>query len=116
MNPHVRAAAAEICVHMLANLSVCRRAVCGQERVRAHDHAGDAIAALGSLLLDEGALQRARRVFRPEPLECGDLAPLQNGDGRQAREDRLAVDNDGASAALAEATAEFRAVEFERAA
>ena len=38
-----------------------------EQRLRAHDHAGDAVAALRGLLVDEGVLQRPgpRRVPRP---------------------------------------------------
>src|SRR5947209_1998923 len=108
----MRAAATEIGTHMFADLRVGRSAVCGQQRVRAHDHAGNAIAALCRLLLDESALQRARRLLAAQPLERGDLAPLQDRDRRETREDGLAVNDDRAGAALSQPAAEFRAVEL----
>ena len=60
---HVRAAAAQVGLQRRADLGVRRR--CGlfsQQRLRPHDHAGDAVAALRGLLFDEGALHRAGLV------------------------------------------------------
>ena len=55
---HVRAAAAEVGAHVLADLLVRGCRIASQQRLRAHDHAGDAVAALRRLLVDEGPLQR----------------------------------------------------------
>ena len=48
---------------------------------------------------------------RAEPLERRDLLALENRDGRDAGEDRLAIDHHGAGTALAEPAAELGAVE-----
>ncbi len=45
----------------------------GEERRRFHDHAVDAVAALGGLFLDEGALHRMRLLRRAEAFERDDL-------------------------------------------
>ena len=93
---------------------VARRAIFLQQRLRAHHHAGNAVAALRRLLLDEGALDRrpaCRGVPRPSTVRT--CAGPRARDRRHAGEHRLAVHQHGAGAALAEAAAEFRRVELE---
>ena len=87
------------------------RGVALEQRLGAHDHAGDAVAALRRLLGLEGGGSGPGLRRRCQPFERADLALAQRGDRHQAGEDRLAVDQDGAGAALAEAAAELGAVE-----
>ena len=84
-----------------------------QQGLRPHHHAGDTIAALRRLLLDEGALDRRRRLDRSQAFERRDLPALQQHQRRDAGQHRLAVDDHRAGAALAEAAAEFGGVELE---
>src|SRR5579862_6832256 len=112
-NPHVRAATAEVRRHVAANLGVARRGIRVEQRLRAHDHAGDAIAALRRLLVEERALQRIRIVHAAQRLDRANRAPAEHRDRRDAREHSLAVDDDRARAALTEAAAELRAVQLQ---
>ena len=110
------AAAAQIWLHPAADFGISGRRVAVEQRLRAHYHAGDAIAALRRLLIDEGLLQRARLVFRAKPFDRRDRPVLHRDDRQQAGVDWFASDNDGAGTALAEAATEFRTVEGELAA
>ena len=56
----VRAAATQIACERLSDLILAGPLVRGEQRGRLHDHAVDAVAALGGLLLDEGLLHRVR--------------------------------------------------------
>ena len=61
-----------------------------EQRLRPHDHPGDAVAALRRLLVDEGALHRARASRRvPRPSSVRDAPPGERRDRRDAREHRL---------------------------
>jgi len=51
-------ATAKVAVERVADLRFARRRIDVEKRLRLHDHAIDAIAALGGLLVDEGPLQR----------------------------------------------------------
>ena len=111
---HVRAAAAEVRVHVPPDLGRRRRGIRFEQRLRAHHHAGDAVAALRGLLFDERALHRARDSPRvPRPSTVFTLRPCERRDRREAREHRAAVDHHGARAALAQAAAELRAVQLQ---
>ena len=57
-----------------ADLRVGRLGIPLQQGLGPHHHAGDAIAALRRLLLDEGALDRRRRLDRAKAFKGGDLA------------------------------------------
>ena len=88
------------------------RGVALEQRLGAHDHAGDAVAALRRLLGLEGDRQQAGlAVGRRQAFERAHLAIAQRGDRHEAGEDRLAVEQDGAGAALAQPAAELGAVE-----
>src|SRR5712691_4294293 len=67
------AAAAQIGGEALAHLLFARLRNAVEQFRCAHDHAVDAIAALGRLLLDEGALQRMRVVEGAEAFDRGDV-------------------------------------------
>ena len=84
-----------------------------QQRLGAHHHAGDAVAALRRLLVDEGTLHQARRVGRAQSLDGADLPARQRGDRHQAGEHGMAVQLHGAGSALAQAAAELGAVQPE---
>ena len=73
-----------------------------------HDDAGDAKAALDDIAREQGELERMRAVAR-QPLDRGDVAALDRGDGDSARRDRAAVNIDDARAAFAGAAAIFGA-------
>src|SRR5262245_33171380 len=57
----VGAAPAQMYVQLGTDLGLRRRRIAGEQCRRAHDDAGQAVAALARLLLDEGLLQRMRR-------------------------------------------------------
>jgi hypothetical protein len=80
-----------------------------QQRDRAHDHAGRAVAALEGADLDEGALHRMQAAAARQPLDGGD------GPAGNVREADLAgprgrtVEENGAGAARTLAAARLRA-------
>ncbi len=83
-----------------------------QQRMRPHHDARNTVTALRRLLLDEGALDRGRAIGRAESLQRRDLLAGQECDWRDAGEHRFTVHQHSASAALAEAAAEFRRIEL----
>ncbi len=110
----MRAAAAEIVLQCFLDLGFGRPRVLAEEGGGFHDHAVDAVAALGRLLLDEGALHRVRLFGRAQAFERHDL--LLGGERGQRHDSgahRLAVDLHGAGAALRHAAAEARAAQGE---
>src|SRR6185437_181631 len=112
-DPHMGAAATQIGLHLGADLRVGRLRIALQQRLRPHHHAGDAVAALRGLLFHESALDRRRRLDGAEALQRRDLLAFEQQQRRHAGQYRLAVDDHGAGAALAEAATEFRGVEFQ---
>lgn len=82
-----------------------------EKRFRPHHHAGNAVAALRRLLFDEGLLKGTGMVGGPKTFQRRNLAVFGQHDRRDAGEDRFPIDDHGASAALAEATAIFGRVE-----
>ena len=111
----VRAAAAEVAAHPLAQLVAAERDVLGGEvvgdvarhaarQLRRHgDRRADlprrAVAALEAVMLDERLLQRVQAVAVRQALDRGDLAALVLHRQRQAGVDALAVDQHRAGAA-----------------
>src|SRR5215831_5732119 len=79
-----------------------------------HDHAVRAIAALGSLLGDEGRLDLVRILRRAEAFLRSHRAAADPRHGRLAGSDRLALDYHRACPALPEAAAELRSLQPER--
>ena len=112
-DPAVGAASAQVLRQRLAHLGCRRVRVVIEQILRRHDHAVDAIAALGGLLVDEGLLQRMRLVDGAEPLDRGDLGLADGTDLGDARAHRPAVEQHRAGAALGEPAAEFGAVQRE---
>src|SRR5688500_9714603 len=102
-DPVVSAAAAEVCGECLAYIVLARAWIAIEQRLGAHDHAVDAIAALGGLLADEGALQRVQPVDCAEPFQRRDLGAGERADRGHAGTHRLAVDQHRAGAALRQA-------------
>src|SRR3954470_14607537 len=99
-DPVVRPAAAEVGGERLPDIGLIRFRIAIEQRLGAHDHAVDAVAALSGLLGDEGTLQRMRLLERAEALERDDLGALQRVDRRHAGAHRLPVHQHGAGAAL----------------
>src|SRR5215831_7188219 len=85
----VGAAAAQVERQALAHLCIGRMWVAVEQRLRGHQHAVDAVAALRGLLVDEGLLQRMRLLHRAEPLDGGDLGRAEPSDRRHAGAHRL---------------------------
>src|SRR5262249_39167353 len=109
----MRPAATEIAAEGPLDLAIARVRGALEERLAGHDHAVDAVAALGGLLFDEGSLERVRLLARAQPLERRDPAPGSLGDRHRARARCLAVHEHRARPALREAAAELRPVERE---
>ena len=107
---------AEVRLHPGADLRFrgMRRGV--QQGLGAHDHPGDAVAALRRLLGLKGLLDQPRRGRRTQPLDGDHLAALDGDGGQQAGEHRLAVHGHRACAALPQAAAELGPVELQVAA
>jgi hypothetical protein len=84
-----------------------------QERLRAHHHSGDAIAALCGLLLHEGALDRRRLRNGAQAFERRHLLAFEQHQRRHAGQNGPAVDNHRAGATLAESATELRRIELQ---
>src|SRR5436853_2213992 len=95
------------------NVGFARARLALEERLRAHHHAGNAVAALRGLRLDEGLLHRSRLLSRAKAFYRADLAPLHDRDRRDARKDRLAIGEDRAGAALPQTAAKLGGVQPE---
>src|ERR1700686_4881924 len=78
-----------------------------------HDHSGRAVAALHGVSLDEGLLQGMKAAVLRQPFDGGDLFSFDLGDGRDAGAHGRAIDEYGACAAMAFATAVLAAGEIE---
>src|SRR6185437_12030612 len=97
----MRAAAAEIVAQRLADLSFRWSRCAQQQRLRGHDHAVEAIAALRGLLADERVLHGIGMLARAEAFECYDVAAFAPFDRDHAGARSHAVDQHGAGSALA---------------
>src|SRR5205085_2795456 len=103
----VGAAAAQVAAHALLDLGVGQLegagasrghrarhagAILGEHPNRRADLSGRAVAALEAVVLDEGHLERVRRVLAADAFDRRYLAaPILNREG-EARDDALAVD------------------------
>ena len=83
-----------------------------EQRLGRHDHAVNAVTALHRLLVDKGLLDLVHLLGRAQAFESGDRFVLSRADGSDAGANGVAVHDDGASTALGQAAAEFRAIEF----
>src|SRR5205807_8137393 len=84
-----------------------------EERLRRHEHPGSAVAALRRTLFGEGDLQRMEVLGTREAFDGRHLRISNEGGEGQAREDRHAVDENGAGTTLAELASVLRAGETE---
>ena len=85
-----------------------------QQRGRCHDHAVGAVAALRSLFGDEGCLDPAGLLRRPEPFERRDRVACDLLHRCHAGAHRLAVKQHRTGAALGQTAAEFGRVQAKR--
>src|SRR5262252_249973 len=83
-----------------------------QQRERAHDHSGLAVAALRRIEFLPGDLDRMGAIGR-KPFNCGDSFAEGRVCTDAARSYRLTVDMHGAGAALSDAATELRARQAE---
>src|SRR5690242_11617129 len=104
----MRAASAEVAVEGRFDLVARWRGILPQQRRRAHQNAGDAVAALHRLLGNESPLQRVWVVGIAEALQRGDVLVHSGPQRRVAGSHCTITDDDVAGAALARATAEMR--------
>src|SRR5262245_20482963 len=101
-------AAAEVAVERRLHLVAGRRGILPQQRRRAHQDAGNAVAALHRLLGDEGLLERMRPLRAPQPLQRGDVL-VRHRPQRHVAGTHCAIANDDvAGAAFARAAAKMR--------
>src|SRR6185312_3428707 len=110
---HVRATATQVWFQLRTDLCVARVRVLQQERMRAHHHAGDAVAALRSLLIHESTLQRTWVVNGPEAFESRDLFSRELRDWSDAGESRHSVDDHRAGPALSDPAPELGGVKLQ---
>jgi hypothetical protein len=97
----VSAAAADIARHGLADLVVgFSVAFVDQSNCRT-DLTGSAVAALKSVVFDEGGLHRVELAPGCQTFDGGDLIVLVHDGQREAGVDPLAIDEHGAGATLA---------------
>src|SRR6058998_384919 len=111
-DPHVGPAAAEVSVERRAELGVARPRTLLQQRRGCHDHAVDAVPALGSLLGDECLLEWMGMLAGAQALERRH-GPVDRGHRRHTRARGAIADVDGAGTALGQATPELRAIQSE---
>src|SRR5258708_1405856 len=111
-DPVMGPAAAEIAAQSESDLGLARVRVTVKNRFGHRDHAGNAVAALRRLLLDESGLQRVGLLKRPKTFERDDLGLRKRTDRHGAGARRSAVDEHRAGAALTEPAAEFGSVEL----
>src|SRR5438874_6230692 len=110
-NPVVGPAAAQIASKCQLDLGFARLLFAVEQRFGHHDHAGDAVAALYRLLLDESGLQRVRLLDGTDTFERRYLRLPKRADWQDAGTHRGAVDEHRAGAALAKPAAELGAIE-----
>src|SRR5262245_47745089 len=101
----VTRATAEIARNAVANLLLARLRILGEEGGGGHEDAGDAEAALGHAVPDEGVLQRVEDPVVAQALDGGDSAPAGLHGEHEAARHRLAVEVHGARAAVPGAAA-----------
>src|SRR5947208_7200605 len=109
----IGSAATQVAAHPVADflrragMALCDAGDAGHELPRR------AIAALETIALDECGLQRMEPLALSQALDGRDLAPVHEGRKRETRFHALAVHQDRASAALAEAAAFLRACQMQ---
>src|ERR1700744_1012199 len=109
----VRAASAKIMPQRFQHVRFGRLRFTNEQRLGAHDHAVETVAALRGLFRDERLLHRIGMVAGAKTFERHHLASDAAFDRNDAGACRDAADQYGAGAALAEAATIFRSVQFE---
>eukprot|EP01132_Coremiostelium_polycephalum_P020033 gene20034-23819_t len=107
------AAAAEVARQLGAHLGFAGVGIAVEQGLGGHDHAVEAVAALGGLFIDEGLLHRVRGLAGAEAFEGDDVAAHGTRQGEDAGTCSHAVDDHRAGAALPQAAAVFGAVELQ---
>src|SRR5262249_8171597 len=102
------AAPAQVVHQGLLDVGFLRMGIAVEQRLRRHDHAIGAVAALRRLLVEKGLLQRVKRCRRGQTLERGYLRTFGARDWSHARARGGTVNDARASAALAQAAAKLR--------
>src|SRR5262249_49970989 len=105
-------AAAEVSVQRRADLGLARPRLLLQQCRRRHDHAADAVTALGGLLGEERLLEGMETLARAQALQRRH-GLADRGHRRDARLHGAVAAVDGARAALGEATSEPGTIERE---
>src|SRR5258708_6074685 len=105
----MRPAAAHVAFHRVENILLAGMRILLNKRRAGHDHAGDAVAALHSAMVDEGLLHGMESPVMFESFNSGDFVPCGLADRRDTGPRGDAVDHHGASAALAFAASIFGA-------
>src|SRR5215831_7760086 len=95
-NPLVAAAAADVAAHPLPDLVVRLRVSFAEKGDAGTDLPRGAVAALESVVSDEGGLQRMETAVRTDSLDRGDLVAAVHDGEREAGVDAAAVDENGA--------------------
>src|SRR4051794_23829119 len=96
----MRTAAAEVAGQPLLYLFEVRLGRPIEKRLRRHDHAVGAIAALGGLFRDESGLQRVGFLRRSESFESGDRTARDLSHGSDTGANGLSFEEYRAGAAL----------------
>src|SRR4030088_1595552 len=110
---NMRAASAQIMAQGFEHVGLGRMRGAHQQRLGAHDHAVEAVAALRGLFPDQDLLHRIRMAARAEALARHNVAAGAAIDRHPAGARCDAVDEYGAGPAFAEPAAIFRSVQFE---
>jgi len=105
------AATAEVVFELVADRRFGRVRRARQQGGGRHDHAVQAIAALGGLFGNEGGLDRVQHPIGFQPLQRHDSAVPDATDRDHAGARRDAVDQNRARAALAQAATELRTIQ-----
>src|SRR5687768_1477996 len=97
----IAGAAAQIAIDSTTDISIGWPLVLKQERLTRQDHARRAIAALKSVFLDEGLLQRVKLTAGDKPFDGGDGSVGDQCCENRAGMRRLSIDSDGTGSAIA---------------
>ena len=103
----MRPAPTKVAVECRTNVGFSWFGIAVEQRLRDHDHAGDAIAALSGLLIDEGLLKSVRLVVFHQPGQSRDRSAYGSLSGGLTGPDRFSIDEDCACTALRQAAAEL---------
>src|SRR6187431_2612146 len=106
-NSIMRPAPAKVAVESRTNIGLSWFRIAVEQRLRDHDHAGDAIAALSGLLIDEGLLKSIRLVAFLQPGQSRDRSAYGCLSGGLAGTNRFPIDEHCACTALRQAAAEL---------